>query len=174
MKNDNTVLFFDGANFHQTCKVLNIHVDYRKLLTEFQDKTNLIRANYYTTVHENDEYDSLRPLIDWLDYNGFSVYTKPVREYTDSNGNKRFKGSILVDLTVGMLDASRYANHIVLFSGDGEYRPAIASLQDRGIKTTVISTLQAANPMISDDLRRQADHFIDLSSLAEKINRDTR
>ena len=94
-------LFIDGANLHATAKALGFDLDYRRLLSEFRGGGNLLRAFYYTTVLEDQEYSSIRPLIDWLDYNGYTVVTKPAKEFVDATtGRRRMKGSMDVELTV--------------------------------------------------------------------------
>ena len=68
-------LFIDGANLYATAKSLGFDIDYKRLLREFQSRGYLVRAFYYTAVIEDQEYSLIRPLIDWLDYNGYSVVT---------------------------------------------------------------------------------------------------
>jgi len=165
-------LFIDGANLHSTARALGFDIDYKRLLQEFASKGYLLRAHYYTAIIEDQEYSSIRPLVDWLDYNGYRVVTKPVKEYTDSAGRRRFKGDMDIELAVDMFDLVETVDHIVLFSGDGNFRRLVEAVQRRGRKVTVVSTLQTQPPMIADDLRRQADQFLDLASLEDKIGRD--
>src|SRR5690242_15874462 len=139
---ERTVLLIDGANLHATAKSLGFDIDYRRLLQLFQSKVRLVRAIYYTAVAEEPEYSSLRPLIDWLDYNGFSVVTKPVKEFTDSLGKKRFKGNMDVELTVDALRIGNCVDHIMIFSGDGDLRSLVAALQELGKRVSVLSTLK--------------------------------
>jgi uncharacterized LabA/DUF88 family protein len=146
-------------------------IDYRRLLAEFQGKAYLLRAYYYTALIEDQEYSSIRPLIDWLDYNGFTVVTKPAKEFTDSSGRRKIKGSMDIELTVDALDMAPYYDHFVLFSGDGDFTALVAALQRRGKRVTVASTLTTATPMISDELRRQADFFLDVAELAKTVGR---
>ncbi len=165
-------LFIDGANLYATSKALGFDIDYKQLLVYFQQKGYLLRAYYYTALIEDQEYSSIRPLIDWLDYNGYRVVTKPAKEFTDSTGRRKIKGNMDIELAVDALDLSNTVDHMVLFSGDGDFRKLVESLQRRGRKVTVISTVTSQPPMIADDLRRQADHFIDLNSLKSEIGRD--
>lgn len=169
---EKVVLFIDGANLYAASKSLGVEIDYRKLLSEFQNKAYLVRAYYYTTVLEDLEI-SIRPLIDWLDYNGFTVVTKQAKEYTDSTGRRKVKGNMGIDLTVDALDMASYYDHLVLFSGDGDYAALVDSLQRRGKRVTIVSTLKTNPPMVSDDLRRQADFFVDLQDLAASVSRDS-
>jgi uncharacterized LabA/DUF88 family protein len=164
-------VFIDGANLYATSKAIGIDIDYRKLLTEFSGKAYMLRANYYTALVEDQEYSSIRPLIDWLDYNGYTVITKPAKEFTDAAGRRKVKGNMDIELTVDALELSPYYDHLVLFSGDGDFTALVASLQRKGKRVTVVSTLTTATPMISDDLRRQADFFIDVADLAKTVGR---
>jgi uncharacterized LabA/DUF88 family protein len=169
--NERTALLIDGANLHVTAKSLGFDIDYRRLLQLFQSKVRLVRALYYTAIAEDPEYSSIRPLIDWLDYNGFSVVTKPVKEFTDASGKRRFKGNMDVELAVDALRMANSLDHIMIFSGDGDLRSVVAALQELGKRVSVLSTLQTDPPMVADELRRQADHFIDIADLKREINR---
>jgi uncharacterized LabA/DUF88 family protein len=165
-------LFIDGANLHATAKALGFDMDYRRLLKEFQSRGNLLRAYYYTAVIEDQEFSSIRPLIDWLDYNGFTVVTKATKEYFDANGRRKIKGSMDIELAVDAMELAGHVDQIVLFSGDGDFRPLVEAVQRRGVRVTVVSTLASQPPMVADDLRRQADVFTDLVDLQPKIGRD--
>ncbi|KRQ01879.1 labA-like protein [Bradyrhizobium yuanmingense] len=168
-----SALFIDGSNFHATAKALGFEIDYRRLLSEFQSRATLLRAFYYTTIIEDQEYSSIRPLIDWLDYNGFTVVTKLAKEFVDpATGRRKVKGSMDVDLAVSAMELARHVDQIVLCSGDGDFRSLVEALQRRGVRVTVVSTLSTQPPMIADDLRRQADIFIDLVELKPKVGRD--
>jgi uncharacterized LabA/DUF88 family protein len=168
---DRIALFIDGANLYSAAKGLNIDLDFKKLLDEFQKRGVLIRAYYYTAIVEDQDYSPIRPLVDWLDYNGFTVVTKPAKEFTDANGRKRHRGDMDVDLTVDMMEMAPHADHMVLFSGDGDFRRLIEALQRRGVRVTVVSTVKTQPPMASDELRRQADSFVDLADLAAIVAR---
>jgi uncharacterized LabA/DUF88 family protein len=168
---EKVVLFIDGANLYATSKAIGVDIDYRRLLTEFQSKAYLLRAYYYTALVEDQEYSSIRPLIDWLDYNGFTVVTKPAKEYTDASGRRKIKGNMDIELTVDALDMAPFYDHFVLFSGDGDFTALVAALQRRGKRVTVVSTLTTPTPMVADDLRRQADFFLDVVELAKTVGR---
>jgi uncharacterized LabA/DUF88 family protein len=168
---DRIALFIEGANLYSAAKALNIDIDYKKLLDEFRKRGILVRAYYYTAIIDDQEYSPIRPLVDWLDYNGFSLVTKSAREYTDAQGRRRVKGDMDVELTCDVLELSDKLDHIVLFSGDGDFRRLVEAVQRKGVRVTVVSTLKTPAPMISDDLRRQADTFIDLSDLASIVGR---
>lgn len=165
-------LFIDGANLYATAKALGFDIDYRRLLKEFSAKGYLLRALYYTALAEDQEYSSIRPLIDWLDYNGYKVVTKPTKEFFDSTGRRKIKGSMDIELAVDAMELAEHIDHIVLFSGDGDFRSLVEAIQRKGRKVSVVSTLQTQPAMVADELRRQADHFIDLATLATRIGRD--
>ncbi|WP_367715273.1 NYN domain-containing protein [Nitratireductor sp. GISD-1A_MAKvit] len=166
-------LFIDGANLYATSRALGFDIDYRKLLSSFQERGYLLRAYYYTALVEDQEYSSIRPLIDWLDYNGYKVVTKPAKEFTDSAGRRKIKGNMDIELAIDALELSDVVDHYVVFSGDGDFRTLVEALQRKGRKVSVVSTIQSQPPMIADDLRRQADNFIDLSSLRDEVGRAT-
>lgn len=165
-------LFIDGANLYATAKQLGFDMDYRRLLREFQSRGNLIRAFYFTTLVESEEYSSIRPLVDWLDYNGYRVITKAAKEFTDATGRRRIKGNMDIELAIEMLELAPHLDQIYLFSGDGDFRPLVEAVQRKGVKVSVVSTVSTSPPMVADDLRRQCDEFIDLAQLMQKIGRD--
>jgi uncharacterized LabA/DUF88 family protein len=171
---ERVALFIDGANLYGAAKGLGMDLDYKRLLEEFKKRVRLIRAYYYTALMENDDFSPIRPLVDWLDYNGFTLVTKAAREYTDSMGRRRIKGDMDVDIAVDMLEAANFLDHAVLFSGDGDFFRLVEALQRKGVRVTVVSTLRSQPPMISDDLRRAADAFIDLTDLYPLIGRPPR
>ena len=165
-------LFIDGANLYATAKSLGFDVDYKRLLREFQSRGYLLRAFYYTAVIEDQEYSSIRPLIDWLDYNGYSVVTKATKEFVDQTGRRKVKGNMDIELAVDAMELSEHLDHIVLFSGDGDFRSLVEALQHKGKRVSVVSTLATNPPMVADELRRQADQFIDLAHMQSEIGRD--
>jgi uncharacterized LabA/DUF88 family protein len=167
-------LFIDGANLYSAAKGLAFDIDYRKLLEEFKKRGRLIRANYYTALVEDQDFSPIRPLVDWLDYNGYTLVTKPAREFTDASGRRRFKGDMDVEITVDLLQASSFLDHAFLFSGDGDFVAVVDALMRKGVRTSVVSTIKSNPPMIADDLRRAADNFIDLADLVPLIGRPPR
>ena len=164
-------LFIDGVNLHATAKMLGFDIDYKRLLVEFQSRGTLLRASYYTAVFEDQEYSSVRPLIDWLGYNGYTVVTKATKEVIDVDGRRRVKGNMDIELAVDAMELARHVDQIMLFSGDRDFRPLVEAVQRRGTHVTVISTISTYPPMVADELRRQADVFIDLAELRSKISR---
>jgi len=166
-------LFIDGANTYAAAKTLGFDIDYKRLLQEFQGRGILVRAFYYTAIIEDQEFSSIRPLIDWLDYNGFTVVTKASKEFIDAGGRRKVKGNMDIELTVGAMElAAGHVDEIVLFSGDGDFRSFVEAVQRRGVRVTVVSTISSHPPMVADELRRQADVFIDLMDLNSKFGRD--
>ena len=165
-------LFIDGANLYATCKTLGFDIDYKRVLTEFQSRGTLVRAFYYTAIIEDQEYSSIRPLVDWLDYNGFTVVTKTTKEFIDESGRRKVKGNMDIELTVDAMELASHIDQMVLFSGDGDFRSLVEAVQRRGVRVTVVSTISSQPPMIADELRRQADVFIDLVELQSRVDRD--
>ena len=165
-------LFIDGANLYSTTKTLGFDIDYKRLLKEFQSRGYLVRAFYYTALVEDQEYSSIRPLIDWLDYNGYTVVTKATKEFVDQTGRRKVKGNMDIELAIDALELAPFIDHMVLFSGDGDFRSLIEAMQRRGVRCSVVSTISTQPPMIADELRRQADVFSDLVTLQSKIGRD--
>jgi uncharacterized LabA/DUF88 family protein len=168
---DRVALFIDGANLYAAARSLGFDIDYKRLLQMFRGKCRLIRAFYYTAVIEDQEYSPIRPLVDWLDYNGYTMVTKPTKEFTDSQGRRKIKGNMDIELAIDVLEMAQHLDHVVLFSGDGDFRRLIEAVQRKGVRTTVVSTLRSQPPMVADELRRQADTFVELSDLADQIAR---
>src|SRR6187399_2398395 len=164
-------LFIDGANLYATAKTLGFDIDYKRLLKEFQSRGTLVRAFYYTAIIEDQEYSTIRPLIDWLAYNGYTVVTKATKEFTDASGRRKVKGNMDIELAVDALELAEHIDQIVLFSGNGDFRSLVEALQRHGVRVTVVSTMSSQPPMIADELRRQADDFTDLVDLRSKIGR---
>lgn len=169
---EKVALFIDGANLYASAKALGFDIDYKRLLAHFQEEGYLLRAYYYTALADDQEYSSIRPLIDWLDYNGYTVVTKPTKEFVDSSGRRKIKGNMDMELAIDVMEVAETIDHVVLFSGDGDFRSLVEAVQRRGRKVSVVSTLSTQPPMIADELRRQADHFVDIVSLRDKIGRD--
>src|SRR5690348_2221603 len=171
---ERVALFIDGANLYAAARALGFDIDYKRLLNLFSEDCHLVRAFYYTALIEDQEYSPLRPLVDWLDYNGYTMVTKPTKEFTDSMGRRKLKGNMDIELAIDVLEMAPHLDHVLLFSGDGDFRRLVEAVQRRGVRVSVVSTVKAQPPMASDDLRRQADVFIDLADLAEIIGRPAR
>jgi uncharacterized LabA/DUF88 family protein len=169
---EKVAIFIDGANLYATARALGFDIDYKHLQAHFSSQSQLIRSFYYTALLEDQEYSPIRPLVDWLDYNGYTMVTKPTKEFTDATGRRKIKGNMDIELAIDVMEMATFVDHIVLFSGDGDFRRLVEAVQRRGVRVTVISTLRSQPPMIADELRRQADIFIDLEDLREFISRE--
>lgn len=172
-ESEKTALFIDGANLYKAARALGFDMDYKSLLAKSRAASQLVRAYYFTSMQEDrdQDYSPLRPLVDWLDYNGYTMVTKLAREFTDATGKKRFKGSTDIELVVEMLLLAPKLDHIVIFTGNGDFRRAIEAAQGHGVRVSVVSTIKSQPPMASDELRRQADRFFDLADLEKDIGR---
>ncbi len=168
---DRLALFIDGANLYSATKALNADIDFKKMVDAFREKAVLVRAHYYTAVTEGEEFSPIRPLIDFLGYNGFSMVTKPVKRFTDAQGHTRTKGNMDIEIAVDMLELAPTIDHAILFSGDGDFRRLVQAVQAKGVRVTVVSTLKSQPPMIADELRRQADDFVELADLLQDYGR---
>ncbi|MBF0308562.1 MAG: NYN domain-containing protein [Magnetococcales bacterium] len=172
-KDERVAIFIDGSNLYAAIRALGFEFDYRKLLEYFRNRCRLVRAYYFTALGDEQEYSPIRPLVDWLAYNGYAVVTKPIKEYFDvHSGHKRTKGNMDIEIAVSMLSMAPHYDHAVLFSGDGDFRSVVEAIQNLGKQATVISSLRTSPPMIADELRRQADEFIELNDLKDALTRD--
>ncbi|HEX9648672.1 MAG TPA: NYN domain-containing protein [Alphaproteobacteria bacterium] len=169
---ERVAIFIDGANLYAAARALGFDIDYKRLLDTFTGACHLIRAFYYTALVEDQEYSPIRPLVDWLDYNGYTMVTKPTKEFTDSSGRRKIKGNMDIELAIDVMEMAEHVDHIVLFSGDGDFRRLIEAVQRKGVRASVVSTVRTQPPMVADELRRQADNFIELEDLSEHIARD--
>jgi uncharacterized LabA/DUF88 family protein len=170
-REERLAIFIDGANLYGAARALGFEIDYKKLLRWGASKGRLIRAFYYTALIEDQEYSPIRPLVDWLDYNGYTMVTKPTKEFTDPSGRRKIKGNMDIELAVDVMEMAEHVGHILLFSGDGDFRRLVEAVQRKGVRVTVVSTVKSQPPMVADELRRQADHFLELQSLAPFIAR---
>jgi uncharacterized LabA/DUF88 family protein len=168
---ERTALFIDGANLYAATRSLGFDIDYRRLLDFFGSKTNLIRAYYYSALLETEEYSPLKPLTDWLAYNGYSLVTKPAKEFTDAQGRRRIKGNMDIELAIDMLELAPKLDHAILFSGDSDFRRLLEAVQRKGVRVTVVSSIKTSPPMIADELRRQADQYVELADIAPEFTR---
>jgi uncharacterized LabA/DUF88 family protein len=168
---DRVAIFIDGANLYQAARALGFDIDYKRLLEVFSTDCRFVRAYYYTALLDEQEYSPIRPLVDWLDYNGYTMVTKPLKEFTQATGRRKFKGNMDVEITVDIMELLDHMDQLVLFSGDGDFRRLIEAAQRRGVRAMVVSTIRTQPPMIADELRRQADHFLDLVELQGYIAR---
>ena len=170
-KDEKLAVFIDGANLYGAARALEFDIDYKRMLAWASKQGKLIRAYYYTALVEDNDFSPIRPLVDWLDYNGYTMVTKVAREYTDASGRRKVKGNIDVEMTCDILEIAENVDHIMLLTGDGDFKRLIEAVQRKGVRVTVISTVETHPPMIADELRRQADHFVDLGDLRADIKR---
>ena len=168
---ERVALFIDGSNLYAAARALGFDIDYKSLLDLFSTECRLVRAFYYTALIEDQEYSPIRPLVDWLDYNGYTLVTKPTKEFTDASGRRKIKGNMDIELAIDMIEMADRLDHVVLFSGDGDFRRLVEAVQRRGVRVSVVSTFRASPPMVADELRRQADNFTELQDIAPKISR---
>jgi uncharacterized LabA/DUF88 family protein len=159
-------ILIDGTNFYGTLNELGFEIDFLRLLAFFRLKGKLVRALYYSARADAEE-SSLQQLVEWLAYNGFVLVTKPAREFTNPLGQRRIRNKMHVELAIDALQLADHVDHVILFTGDGAFRPLVAAIQLRGCVVSIASTLH----MTTDELRRQADHFIDLADLKHFIGR---
>jgi len=165
-------IFIDGSNLHAAAKALKLDLDFRRVREYFADRGQFVRAVYYTALVEDHENSPLRPLLDWLDYNGFTIVTKPAKEFYDESGQRRIKGNMDIELAVDMMEAASTLDHIVLFSGDGDFRYLVDAIKKRGVRVTVCSSAETSPSMVADELRRQADGFIELAKMRNEFGRN--
>ena len=165
-------LFIDGSNLYAAARALGFDIDYKRLLDVFRGYGHLVRAFYYTALVEDQEYSPIRPLVDWLDYNGYTMVTKPTKEFTDAMGRRKIKGNMDIELAIDVMEMAQHLDHVVLFSGDGDFRRLVEAIQRKGVRVTVVSTISSHPAMAADELRRQADAFVDLASLQSRVGRD--
>ncbi len=168
---ERVALFIDGSNLYAAAKMLGFDIDYKRLLDLFNGQGRLVRAFYYTALLEDQEYSPIRPLVDWLDYNGYTMVTKPTKEFADAMGRRKIKGNMDIELAIDMIEMAEHLDHVILFSGDGDFRRLIEAVQRKGLCVTVVSTVVSQPPMVADELRRQADHFVELQDIQADIQR---
>ncbi|MEZ5669543.1 MAG: NYN domain-containing protein [Alphaproteobacteria bacterium] len=170
-EDERVAIFIDGANLYAAARSLGFDIDYKKLLELFRLNTRLVRAFYYTALVEDQEYSPIRPLVDWLDYNGYTMVTKPTKEFTDATGRRKIKGNMDIELATDVMEIAERVDHVVIFSGDGDFRRLVEAVQRKGVRVSIVSTIRSQPPMVADELRRQADVFVELEQLADSIRR---
>jgi uncharacterized LabA/DUF88 family protein len=163
-------IMIDGNSIHYALRALNADLDYRKLREMFGTERNLVRAAYYALTSSEEEFRG-RPLLDWLDYNGYTVREKMVWKKNHSNGHRSPKGSVSLEMAVDALEMAPLLDHLILFSGDGDLAAMVEAVQRKGVQVTAVSTLTTRPSMIANELRRQVDRFIDLSELIPHVGR---
>lgn len=167
-------MLIDGPSIYQICRSLDVEIDYQALRSIFADAGYLVQARYYTTILNDQLYSPLRPLIDWLSYNGFIVVTRTMKAGQDSEQCRRLDHGIVVALAVDAIEISSRLDHVILFTGNGDFLRLVQLLQRRTVRTTVVGTVNGPSSMSSDELRRQADTFVDLRALVPFVGRGPR
>lgn len=166
-----SVILVDGSNIYATAKQLGFDVDYKKLLDSFDGV--ILKAFYFTALRVKDEQSVVRPMVDFLEYNGWTAITKPTQEWRDEDsGALKIKGNMDIEIATVAMEMAPFCTDMIFLTGDGDFRFLVESLQRRyGIVVTVVSTIATQPPMCADNLRRQADEFIDLASMRNAIER---
>lgn len=162
---ERAAVFIDGYGTHYTCKSLGIEIDYRKLSELIRRQTTVIRNYYFTPLVEGQDFIAVKPLLDFLQYNGWTTVTRPYKEHYVSTNTA---------LAVTAMEIAPAIEQAIIFSGNGDFTPLIEALKRRGIHTTVASTVRSEQSYCSDDLRRAADAFIDLDDIRSAISREPR
>src|SRR5258706_2999139 len=141
MRQGKSAIFIDGSNLYATAKALRFDIDYKKLLVAFGD--GLLRAFYYTAMLplEKDVDNPMIPLVDWLSYNGFTLVSKPTKEFIDAAGRKKIKGNMDIEIAVDALELAPHIDHVILFSGDGDFRSLVDALHRAGVRVTIVSSI---------------------------------
>ncbi len=154
-------LLIDGANISAQQHVLRQAIDWKGLLAHFEAGGNLVRALYFTARLPAEKHDPIRPLTDWLTYNGFTVVSKLAKIQTDrTTGQEVIKGNTDVELAVCAMELAPRLDEAILLSGDGDFRSLVEAMQRAGVRVTVASSLTHC----ADELRRQADVFLNLAN----------
>ena len=170
-EDDKTALFIDGANLYATTRGLGMQLDFSAMLEYFEERTRLVHSFYFSALSDSEEYNPVKPLTDYLSYHGYNVVTKTAREFTDTRGQRRIKGNMDIEMTVRMLELAPRLDHMILFTGDGDFRCAVDAVQRMGVKVSVVSSMKTNPPILSDELRRQCNDFIELESIADNFLR---
>jgi len=170
-KLEKCALFIDGANLYASQRAVDKEVDFKSLLAYYNQDYNVLRAYYYTALTTGPEHNRIHQLVDWLDYNGYTLVTKNAKKLVGDNGNARWKGNMDIELAVDMLRIAPHIDHAILFSGDGDFRCLVEAVQTMGVRVHVISNVEGKKQMASDELRRQADVYQNLDDMPSNIFR---
>jgi uncharacterized LabA/DUF88 family protein len=165
-------VFIDGTNLYATARSLDLQIDYKRLLEEFRKRGRLIRVVYYVALLEDEDAPGMRPFLDWLSCNGYRVVTKSPREVVDRFGHPKVKCNMEIEMTVNVMELVPHLDHVVLVSGDGDLRALVQGVQRKGVRVSVVSTARTRPAIVANDLRRQADEFIDLADLGPRLERE--
>ncbi|MBN8990108.1 MAG: NYN domain-containing protein [Rhizobiales bacterium] len=163
-------LFIDGAYLASAAAALGFETDFKRLLQAFRLQGTMVRAAYYS-ASDDQPRAPLRPLLDWLAYNGYTVFGRKIRSYPGPDGVRKKLPRIELEIVIHAMDLSPRIDHMILFSANGDFRRLVAAVQRRGVRVTVVSTLHAPTLIVADELRRQADAFVELRDLRSSLER---
>lgn len=172
-QDERLAIFIDGQHLFSASRNLGFDVDYRNFLECFRKKGKVIRAYYYAVHVDNGEYSPLKPLTDWLAYNGYALSMRTTTEHTDSQGRRRIPHTDL-EMLADMFGIADHVDHMVIVTGNGGYCRGVSLIQQRGVRVSVLSSIKTDSPMLSDDLRRTCDQFIELQEIKSEFTRVNR
>lgn len=152
-------LFIDGISLQHAANVLQMKLDFKRLLQLFQQRGHLVGANYYSVIPPQPAADTAKPLLDWLSYNGFNVLARSSPHAGDAENIL----SLAVDISVDAMQRAAHLDHVVLISACRELQSLICALKTMGRRVSVVSTMRGHST--PDELRRHADIFLDLEEL---------
>ena len=101
---DKTIVLIDGANMYAATKTLGFDIDFTAFYKGCEQSCNLLRIYYYTALVEDNDRILLKPLVDWLTYNNYTMVTKPAKVITNSDGVRKIKGNMDVEIAVDAID----------------------------------------------------------------------
>ena len=160
-------IFIDGSNIYESARCLDFKIDYVKLLNYYKQQGEVQQAMYFTALPPKTVESALRKMADFVEFNGFTLIQKETRTtYNSVTGEKKLKGNMDVEIAVHVMEVVHNITHMVLFSGDGDFRCLVESVQRRGVHVTVVS----ARELVATEMRRQASEFIDLATLRDLFN----
>lgn len=162
------LVLIDGSNLYESARALSMKVDYKRLLDLLNEDGALLRAYYFTALPDRSIENWIHKQVDWMMNNGYSVISKPMKEYVDASGRKKQKGNIDMEIAVCAMTQAQLATEIWIFSGDGDFAVLIKALQERfAVKVYVVSS----STLVSHELRRQADKYIPLEDIRQDIEK---
>lgn len=175
------LVLIDGSNLYEGARSSRITIDYARLLDLLNDDGLLLRAYYFTALMDKTIESPVRKTVDWLSHNGYICVTKEAKEYpvvenyiedghVRSRTVKKLKGNVDIEIATYAftMSARLKLTELWLFSGDGDFTLMVKEIQETyAMKVYVVS----ATGMVSNDLRRQADKYINLMDIADDIRR---
>ena len=153
----NVAVFVDVANIFYAAKAAGIDIDYVTLLKSATANRDFVRAYAYTGL--DPENENQRQFHAFLARSGYKVVSKDIRKY----GDGRVKANLDIELVVDMMRLAEKLDIAIVVSGDGDFAPAIAAVQQKGVRVEVISF----RGNTSSDLMDVADVFIDITTVAK-------